>query len=1574
MVRFAAFSLIICLAHLSIAQTDDPAAGLAPFSTQAAGTIDSVDLATSNIFIRIPIRTKRGKLSLSYSLTGNFHVAMSGGSGTPEQIGINPDIQGSLELSNPNPFNRLHIVYSNGGQCGTHLHDAIYTYTALIDTQGTWHRLPSGLQTDAYGCLKPLPAVVSTTDGSGITALTAPYGQQWTFYNAAGDVNLGNSYSTNDPDGTALTQLGEGPGENIEDSLWSTGQPYFLSGTGDGSISNSSSNSYTYTDGAGLTQAYTTQRTSYTLQSNFVCSVPDYPTYPPAQAYLVTSIVTPIGSYTISYEQTPGTQFQGTGTYGPYSTGRIATITTPTGGYVQYGYSGGNNGIDCTTWVVPTLTRTVSDNNGGLSMWKYVNNGVGQVTETDPANNQTVYTFSGEYQSSALYYQGAATGTPLRTILTCYDGYFGSNCASYAGSGVSQTDVYTSFNGSASNLVETKFDTYGNVTEVKRYDFVFSGPVSPSGQTPLSDTLTYYGQSWNGTSCTAYPSGTYIYNTPCYSYTKNAANTTVAQTQITYSTTGHALTTTRMTSGSGTLTATATFNSTNGTVVTSTGLTGVTSTYAYNGTGGCAGLLPTSVTAGGLTTSTQWDCNGAVVTQTADANGQATNYTYNDPLYRVMSITDPMGDLTTYSYHTPTTSEVAMNFATTSTSDTLVTTDGLGRQILSQQRQAQGSSSFDTTQTKYGWTAGLGAVVTRTPPLSGSTVTQYDALGRPLTITDGGNGTTSYQYIQNDVLQTVGPSPTFQKQYQYNGMGQLTSVCEVNGLPGSGPCTGQTNAESGYLTTYSNDPLGNILSVNEAGQARTYTFDGLSRLTQEINPESGTTTYAYDTHGTNCGADTENGTGQLAEIDYANGDFTCYGLYDSLGRLTAYLGSIPHGTSQDGVMCRRFSYDNSTGLTGTIPSGITISNPNGRMVEAETDDCYGLPVPVADVITDEWFSYDKDGRQTDLYESTPNSGGYYHTTAQYWANNSVNTLSGVPGLSGWSFLPDGEGRPYSATYGASTNWVKSATYYPTASQTTVTFGNGDSDLYSFDSAGRMNGFTFTVGSTPKTLAGTVGWNANWTLGAMAINDGFNSANTQNCSYGFDALARISSVSCANSAGTNIWGQNFTFDAFGNITKTVPPSDTGTSFQPTYSAATNQYTLSGCTITYDLSGNLTNDCFNTYTWTPLGEPMTIGSKAVTYDAFGREVEIDAGSTHTEVLYSPIGKLGLMNGQAPKVTRFPLPGGSTAEIIATNGQDRTLHSDWLGSSRLSTTYGARALAYDVAYSPYGEAYVASGSASGDLDFTGMFQDTQTGLYDFQAREYSIVGRWISPDPAGLGAADAANPQSWNRYAYVDNNPLSAIDPLGMDCVYINAASDGSDRVTVIHDNEDTNNCAGNNAFYFDGTVSDWHVDTNNNVVATVNGALQCQGDSGCSIYNNLTTLTINGGTAAQIALLPSPDQIASDVIDRPITATIGNVPNGKEQYCQARADQAAQNAVLPGLSTPTGRKNTAELAMHYGAEVAEGSTAFKLAVRSYTGVAMSTTGKLITGLGAASVAYSSYEALKAAQEEYKACMSE
>src|ERR1700687_5966325 len=65
-----------------------------------------------------------------------------------------------------------------------------------------------------------------------------------------------------------------------------------------------------------------------------------------------------------------------------------------------------------------------------------------------------------------------------------------------------------------------------------------------------------------------------------------------------------------------------------------------------------------------------------------------------------------------------------------------------------------------------------------------------------------------------------------------------------------------------------------------------------------------------------------------------------------------------------------------------------------------------------------------------------------------------------------------------------------------------------------------------------------------------------------------------------------------------------------------------------------------------------------------------------------------------------------------------------------------------------------------------FTGDERDSESNLDHTQFRQYSSsLGRWMHPDPAGLAAVDPSNPQSWNRYAYVRNNPLALVDPFGL-----------------------------------------------------------------------------------------------------------------------------------------------------------------------------------------------------------------
>jgi RHS repeat-associated protein len=459
---------------------------------------------------------------------------------------------------------------------------------------------------------------------------------------------------------------------------------------------------------------------------------------------------------------------------------------------------------------------------------------------------------------------------------------------------------------------------------------------------------------------------------------------------------------------------------------------------------------------------------------------------------------------------------------------------------------------------------------------------------------------------------------------------------------------------------------------------------------------------------------------------------------------------------------KTFVYDSAT------VNGTTMAYAEGRLAEAYTGSSSSKS-------TDLGFSYSPRGEVASVLESTPNSSGYYQVSATYWANGLVNMLSGL-GLPNLTYTPEGEGRIYSvgASNPSGQNPLTSTSYTPYAiapnPNLVVTLGSGDSDQSTYDlNTGRMTSYQFNVGSPVQSVVGNLTWNANGTLNQLAITDPFNSSNQQTCSYAYDDLARLASANCGS-----VWSQTFSSDAFGNLSKT------GTiTFQPTYSTSTNQVSnVGGSAPTYDANGNLLKDGVNTYTWDGDGNLLSASSTynnvALTFDALDRMVEQNRSGSYTQIVYGPGGgKLALMNGQTLAKAFVPLSGGATA-VYNSSGLAYYRHADWLGSSRFASyAAGGSQPYYDGAYAPYGENYAEIGTQ--DRNFTGMNQDTIASgpypLYDGLFREYHPTwGRWVSPDPAGLAAVNPSGPQTWNRYAYVMNNPTGLTDPLGL-CQPIN-----------------------------------------------------------------------------------------------------------------------------------------------------------------------------------------------------------
>ena len=105
-----------------------------------------------------------------------------------------------------------------------------------------------------------------------------------------------------------------------------------------------------------------------------------------------------------------------------------------------------------------------------------------------------------------------------------------------------------------------------------------------------------------------------------------------------------------------------------------------------------------------------------------------------------------------------------------------------------------------------------------------------------------------------------------------------------------------------------------------------------------------------------------------------------------------------------------------------------------------------------DGVPDLGFSYSSRGEVTDTYESTANSGGYYHISSTFWANGLLDTLStNVSGYPTITYAPDGEGRVSTISLPSGQNPVTATTYNTLSQPTAVTYGSLDSDAFGYSS-------------------------------------------------------------------------------------------------------------------------------------------------------------------------------------------------------------------------------------------------------------------------------------------------------------------------------------------------------------------------------------------------------------------------------------------------------------------------------------------------------------------------------------------
>jgi RHS repeat-associated protein len=1088
---------------------------------------------------------------------------------------------------------------------------------------------------------------------------------------------------------------------------------------------------FSYTAASGNAAYVTVYYGAYTVQTNFGCS--GISEFGATSENLVSTITLPDGSYyKFAYEATPGSP--------SHVTGRLAQVTLPTGGYITYAYSGGSNGITCGDGSAATLTRTVYDNEGNSAAWTYAHseNGTAWTTTlTDPQGNVTTYNFQGIYETERQV-------AGLETIYTCYNGAsFPCNSTSIS-LPITQRTVTTSIGGLESQ-VNTNYNSYALPTEVDQYGYG-SGAVGPL----VKKTVTAYNTSLNNN----------INNRPATISVYNGSGTLLRQDSYSYD--GSALTATSNTphhsnpSGSrgnltsltvsgygfGNLSASITYYDT-GNVNVVTDFNGAQITH-NSGTGACGNSFDTALSFSlSLSQSLAWDCNGALKNLTSDFNSNDFTYSY-DNMNRLTQVIYPDGGELSIQYTSPTVQDFCTlisgvleltGFCTLSSGGVArhdeTVLDGLGRTIHQDLvSDPSGETYVDTTYDS------LGRVYTKSNPYRstsdptyGMDTYSYDALNRHTNIahSDGSYSQVSYgSGTQACSASTYGYGyPALytdesgdQRRAFTDALGRLIEVDEPD----------PTNGNNLTLNTcYAYDAQGNLTSVVQGNETRSYSYSGLSQLTQQVTPEGGTTSYYYTTSG---GALCANNQKLVCRRTDARAITTTY-TYDALDRLTGKSYS-------NGDPSVSYYYDQ------TSYNGLAINNGKGQRTG------------MSDGSGQTAWSYDSMGRII-IEQRTVGSV----TKTIHYLHNKDGSLAQItyPSGSVLKYSYGNDERPVSVVDSTnSINYATSATYAPQGGLASIVYGEVSGGFAGITTSNSYNNRLFPTvlsatssNGTALSLSYTYFANRNVSVETNGRDNG------RSVTYTYDALNRVSTATSQATSGSDCWGQSFGYDRYANLT-TINVTQCTAPMLSLSVNANNQITNTG--FTYDADGDLTGDGTYTYSWNAEQHLKSAASVTYTYDGDLKRVEKSSGTLYW---HSPAGvPLAETNPSGATLSEYLYFGSARIARRDSSGNVYYYFEDHLGTATtLSNASGV--LCYDADFLPFGSEVTHTASCPQNYKFTGLERDTETGLDHTLFRKYdSSLGRWLTPDPK---AGNVSNPQSWNRYAHVLNNPLVSIDPLGL-----------------------------------------------------------------------------------------------------------------------------------------------------------------------------------------------------------------
>jgi len=610
-------------------------------------------------------------------------------------------------------------------------------------------------------------------------------------------------------------------------------------------------------------------------------------------------------------------------------------------------------------------------------------------------------------------------------------------------------------------------------------------------------------------------------------------------------------------------------------------------------------------------------------------------------------------------------------------------------------------------------------------------------------------------------MTAVGFAPSFSVSY---------TAADFIATPASGTFTGGTGGitSSPSVTMYTYDVLGNLTGVTQGAQTRSWRYDGLSRLTQEITPEAGTVNLSYvAASGGLCSGNPSNPCSRTAPAPNQTGSatITTTYTYNAANQLTQKTHSDTTGTES---YCYGTSCGGGSGTAFMIGRLATMTDPSGS--EAYTYDQIGRVTKVVKTIGSTnyttQYTYNSGDQLTSVTYPSGRVVDYNYDNVGHLcqvATTSSNCNSAIAYLTLPSGSYDAAGRPLSATYGNGV--VATAAYAPLTSElTSIRYAKGSTPLFGLV-------YYYQQQSTKCPTGNPIGNNGQ----IQCIFDFVQPSRSS--TYTYDQLGRLSTANTAGGGTYAAWGVAETYDRYGN--RSAQSVTVGSAPAPSFTInpVNNQIT----SFTYDAAGNVISEpspLSASYTYD--GEECNTGfvgnGNSATYLCDGNHLRVEkvvTGSSTTVSVRSGGQVIAEYdNGAAvTSPTREYLYGNNLLAIVtgSTGGSGGTIiyqHRDHL-SPRLYTDVNGNCVGDQGTY-PFGELWYSNNdpnctnTTSTPWVFTSYERDQESGNDYALARSYaSGQGRFLAPDPLEGVVGD---PQSWNRYAYVENDPINLDDPSG------------------------------------------------------------------------------------------------------------------------------------------------------------------------------------------------------------------